>query len=578
MTRMENVFGKREVSFTKDLERAWSIRSIRALLTRYRDAAIGLGLFGIAFGLYVSTLPTSITWANFSADSGELASAVYTLGVAHPPGYPTYILLGKLFSFFPVGEVAFRTNLMSAFFGAGTIALLYFIVLDFIALAVPNSTDNRGVARFTSAGVAALALAASPLIWSQAIVTEVYTLNVFFAAAITLLLVHRAVRRAEAPTGLLADRYLLAASFLLGLGMGNHMTLVLLVPPTLLLIAAKWDRRSFLTVPGALASFLVGLSIYVYLPISASQHPLVNWGQASEASGFWWVISGTPYRELPFSASSDLWLDRLTDWWSLLVDQFYYPGVALGLIGTWWLWRRHLVGGVFTTSYVLLLIIYAGTYNTPDSFVYLIPAFMIFGLWVGLGSFWTLTEAVPWMWRKLRPVNNRRAYRISIVLVVLLILAFVPGRSLAANYGDQDLSNDSEAIEYGQRVLRAIEPGSLLIADTDNHIFSLWYTQFVVDPRPDVVLITQNLLVYDWYTESVEDRYPGVLPDAPGRTYHERLPNLILGNLDKRPIYLTDRTSSNAFVFDRFMMETVPIGEGALQQIYRVQGEKEDFS
>ncbi|MEE9198573.1 MAG: DUF2723 domain-containing protein, partial [Dehalococcoidia bacterium] len=85
--------------------------AVRELSVRHRDALVALALFGVAFGIYVSTLPTSITWSNSGSDSGELAAAVRTLGVPHPPGYPTYVLLGRLFAFLPFGEVAFRTNL-----------------------------------------------------------------------------------------------------------------------------------------------------------------------------------------------------------------------------------------------------------------------------------------------------------------------------------------------------------------------------------------------------------------------------------------------------------------------------------
>ncbi|MEE9198841.1 MAG: DUF2723 domain-containing protein, partial [Dehalococcoidia bacterium] len=493
----------------------------------------------------------------------------------HPPGYPTYVLLGRLFAFLPFGEVAFRTNLMSAFFGAAAVALLYLIVLEFISLARPEARRRLGLGEILSAGLAPVALATSPLFWSQAIITEVYALNAFLVTAITLLLVRRAVRGSTTSGGLLRDRYLLGAAFLLGLGLGNHITILFLAPPALLLIAAKWGRKSLTTLPGAVAALLLGLAIYVYLPISAAQDPAVNWGQANQLSGFWWTVSATPYRQFAFNAPAELWADRLKDWWGLLVDQFSYPGVALGLVGAWWLWRRHLLGGLFTVGFVLLLIIYAGTYNTPDSYVYLVPVFATFALWIGLGLYWALTEAIPWLWKQRQLARYPRAYGPTLALAVVLAAAFVPIHSLAANYSDQDLSDDSVAVDYGRRVLQTVESDALVIADSDSHIFSLWYTLFVSEPQSQVILITQNLLLYDWYTVSVDERYPGILPAAPGRTFQERLPNLIKVNVHKRPIYLTDRTPSNDFVFQQFDIEPVPLTEGSGQLIYLVQGERQ---
>ena len=66
------------------------------------------------FWVYVKTLAPTVSFF----DSGELISAAYTLGVAHPPGYPLYVLLGWLFSKLPIGNIAYRINRMSAFFAS----------------------------------------------------------------------------------------------------------------------------------------------------------------------------------------------------------------------------------------------------------------------------------------------------------------------------------------------------------------------------------------------------------------------------------------------------------------------------
>ena len=84
--------------------------------------AAAVGLIGLC--LYLATLAPGLTWAHDSSDGGELAAAAYTLGIAHPPGYPTYVLLAHLFTRLPVGEVATRTNLFSAVSAAAASALV----------------------------------------------------------------------------------------------------------------------------------------------------------------------------------------------------------------------------------------------------------------------------------------------------------------------------------------------------------------------------------------------------------------------------------------------------------------------
>src|SRR6187455_1879014 len=82
-------------------------------------------LFGIAaLALYVRTLAPSLLWG----DSAEFQTLSYTLGMSHPSGYMTQIMLGKLFTYLPLGNIAYRVNLMSAFFGALAVAQVYLIV------------------------------------------------------------------------------------------------------------------------------------------------------------------------------------------------------------------------------------------------------------------------------------------------------------------------------------------------------------------------------------------------------------------------------------------------------------------
>ena len=70
---------------------------------------VGILLFILSFFVYLNTLGPSILPYR---DSGELISVSHTLGIAHPPGYPLYILVGKIFTFFPAGNIAFRMNLI----------------------------------------------------------------------------------------------------------------------------------------------------------------------------------------------------------------------------------------------------------------------------------------------------------------------------------------------------------------------------------------------------------------------------------------------------------------------------------
>ena len=68
-------------------------------------------LLFILVPLYIYCLPPVLPPYR---DSGEMASAAWTLGVAHQPGYPLYIISAKLVSLLPLGNPAWRLNLFSA--------------------------------------------------------------------------------------------------------------------------------------------------------------------------------------------------------------------------------------------------------------------------------------------------------------------------------------------------------------------------------------------------------------------------------------------------------------------------------
>src|SRR3989442_263867 len=132
-------------------------------------AALVLAALGFA---YLGTLGPSITWANSGADSGDLVTAGATLGVAHPTGYPTYLILAHLFQLLPVGDLAFRTNLLSVAAAASAALCVYAIVRKLLA--------QSGLRASLAAALAALGLGLSPVFWSQAVVAEVHSLNALF--------------------------------------------------------------------------------------------------------------------------------------------------------------------------------------------------------------------------------------------------------------------------------------------------------------------------------------------------------------------------------------------------------------
>ncbi len=121
-------------------------------------------------------LRTLLPSVGYSGDTAKFQFIGKILGIPHPPGYPLYIMLTYFFGKLPIGNLAYRINLMSAIFASLTVALLSITVL--------RITGNSIVAFLT-----ALIFGFSRTFWSQAVIAEVYTLNACFLAAVILLLI-----------------------------------------------------------------------------------------------------------------------------------------------------------------------------------------------------------------------------------------------------------------------------------------------------------------------------------------------------------------------------------------------------
>ena len=200
---------------------------------------VGLAVFAGAFGLYLKTLaPTVSFW-----DCGEFIASSYILGVPHPPGAPLYVLLGRVFTLLPFGEIAWRVNLMSALSSALGI---WFVYLCAIALArrtlggtsLEPFGDNRDYSVVAGAAVAALSLAVSYTYWFNAVEAEVYGYSILFLTAGMWLIFYWEGTR-HGPGN---DRWLFLIAYLFGLGGGIHL-LCLLTIPSLLILAWHADER-----------------------------------------------------------------------------------------------------------------------------------------------------------------------------------------------------------------------------------------------------------------------------------------------------------------------------------------------
>ncbi|MDA0232522.1 MAG: hypothetical protein O3C69_03450 [Chloroflexi bacterium] len=285
------------------------------------------------------------------------------------------------------------------------------------------------------------------------------------------------------------------------------------------------------------AGLLAGLSIYAYAPIASLQDPALNWFFPNSLSGFRSMASATIYQPYVFGLPPDQLFDRVIATFDIWLTQFTALGAILGLAGVMFLWGRLRGFAIAGLASLLAFVVYAIAYNSFDSYVFLIPAFMVFGLWISAGLL-NLTVSLAVLAEKTQ--NNwiiRNKSRVAPAVIAVAVIG-MPVWSIAFNYGGVDISDDTEAGDYVQEAFNIAGQGAVIIAE-DIPTFSLWYQSLVVDPEQDVAVIATFLLGFDWYWEHIQRQFPDRIPPEDPVGCIQRLRAIVANNLGRTPVFLT---------------------------------------
>jgi transmembrane protein TMEM260 (protein O-mannosyltransferase) len=228
----------------------------------YRSAvAVG----ALVLVVYLLTLAPTVTFW----DAGEFIAAARTLGIPHPPGTPLFVLIAHAWGqLVPIGEWAYRTNLLSACLSASAAALFFLVVHQSIGSVAAGLSEDAGrLLRLGGAAVAAMLGAFTFTNWQNSNETEVYTVATFTTAAMAwAALVWRGRRNTER-----APRFLLLIIYLAGISIGNHLLALLAVPGVLLFLVATLRVE----------------------PAPDAARRRAEWGQVAVVAGIWALLVGT---------------------------------------------------------------------------------------------------------------------------------------------------------------------------------------------------------------------------------------------------------------------------------------------
>lgn len=420
-----------------------------------------------SLGLYLRTLLPDMAFD----DWGELQTVPHVLGIAHPTGYPTYILTAWLFELLPIGSIAFRANLLAA-------------VCVAVALAAMTSTALRLSVRPALAVVAAIATGAIATVWGSAVVAEVNALHL----ALIALLVDRSLAWADERR----TRDLALGGLLIGLSLGNHLLTAFVAP--FFVVFALWagrrtllERKRLILVPAA--TVLAGLAVYLYIPIAASLDPPLPYNHPTTLEAFRFLVTGEQFRGqydgLLTASNLPTLVAGLPALWTTAVAGATAVVPLVGLAGLAVLVVRRTAFGLACAGALLVGIDVWANYLRLEHYL-LVPWLLL-----GIGAAVALEGGA----RGLETVLPRRIDRAAGPAVGLVAAAFAVAL-VVVNLPAADKSGDRSAREYVDTLFAALPPDAAILSFWGPSP-PLWHAQLVLGERPDVLVVDDTNVVYE---------------------------------------------------------------------------------
>lgn len=233
------------------------------------NSLVGFIVFAISLWQYTSTLES----AGSLWDCGEFASCVYKLQVAHPPGAPFFMLLGRIFTLFNPHNPVIMVNFLSGLMSAGCVLFLFWtITMVAKHLLVKDGEEislDTALAIVGAGAVGALACSFSDTMWFSAVEGEVYASSMFFIS-IVLWAVMKWNENANEAHG---NRWLVFACYMIGVSLGVHLLSLLVIPVAVLVYYFRKFKPSVL---GFIVAFILGFIALGFVQLGIVQVVIKN--------------------------------------------------------------------------------------------------------------------------------------------------------------------------------------------------------------------------------------------------------------------------------------------------------------
>ncbi len=472
-------------------------------------------LFSFFASLYIYTAAPGV----YDGDSGEIAAAVNELGLAHPTGFPLYMITGKLFStLIPMRDLAFRLNIFSAVFTTSAIVLVYYTLRNF-GNSSPSSLFASLILGF-----------GRNTIWRNSGSANTYSLSLLLA--VILFFIFSKWKREQKTS------YIYWYGFLWGLSLGTHFIMVIMLIPAIFMLLQMLPLLKIKT--RILANFLFVTALptvqYLYLFFAHRRDTIVNWGSVDSFNDFFYYITQRQYASKIFTRDFQGTINFVKKTATLLVTETLVLFFIISVVGFILLWVRSrktfLIFAVVITTNILIMWGY-GKWEADLSVLYryLFISNLILALAIAFG----LDSIV----RQVKRRGKKWLFVFNFVIVLGLLLHFKVALS------DNNRANNFFVSDTAQNILNTLEPNALVLSYGDLITGPLWYYQSI-GQREDVVVVAVALLRFDWYIDNINSKYNNIGRDMlPKTNVGQRIQAVIEKNITERPVYSVFFNSSS---------------------------------
>lgn len=522
----------------------------------------------VVFVFYVLTLAPGV----IASDSGELATVQYTLGIAHPTGYPLFTILGFIFSHLPIPiRPIIKLNLLSALWSVFTvyvftITLKYFF--DNLKLFLSNHDQDlinykfnlREECKILVSVFGGLMLGFSRTFWLQSLSVEVYSLHMFLFS-LTIYFVLRAYisERMNYETISVKKNWLYAVIFL-ALGFTNHLTTLYIVPFFLYFYfnGKKIDKDFvYQSIKYFLIALLIIIILYSYLPLRALTQPVVNWGNPVTFEQLINHLSGRLYHQFLFPSFPEF-VNKVSFFLSGIFFSFDKSKLTgsefsivilfsfIGLLSTIFYMKR------FFISFLLLIftcVFISSLYNIPDIDAYFLAAYYAIAFLGSIGLAY------------LYSIKIRERIKNFLIPLLFVIGIFI---QITFNYNRVDQSDNHVMDDYTLALLKNVEKNAIVVSARSSFYFPSLYYQLVEGVRKDVVIVEHLLSQLNWYHVQLNKIHPGIISfkdsisqiNTQGREIY--FSNEVVNKTIEKEIKIPDTLN---FVPDLFLFKLKPSNE-----------------